>query len=393
MKLFTSESVTEGHPDKICDQISDAILDAVLEEDPLARVACETAITTGKVIVMGEISTNCQIDIKDIVKKRIRKIGYVDDSCGFNVDDCEIMVFVDEQSADIAMGVDDGIDLDFSKNQGTGAGDQGMMIGYATDETKELMPLPIVLAHRLTKRLAIARNIGLIPYLRPDGKAQVTVKYKDGKPIGIHTIIVSAQHMEGISRSRLAKDINEHVINEVIDGDLIDDDTKIFVNPTGRFVIGGPQADTGLTGRKIIVDTYGGVAGHGGGAFSGKDPTKVDRSGAYAARYIAKNIVAAKLASKCKVEIAYAIGISQPVSIHADTYGTGTVEDERLAEAVTSCFDLSPEGIIDNFSLRKPLYTQISTYGHFGRNELDLPWEMVDKAEELVMNLGLVTAY
>lgn len=376
-RLFTSESVTEGHPDKISDLISDAILDAILDADPNARVACEVTVTTGLVLVVGEISTTTYVDIKKIVRDTVREVGYDRAKYGFDCDTCAVITAIDEQSGDIAMGVDD-------DGQGLGAGDQGMMFGFACDETEEYMPMAISLAHKLTRRLTEVRKTGVLNYLRPDGKSQVTVEYnEDGSVKRIDTVVISTQHDDAVSIETLREDIKREVILPVIDPALLDADTKYFINPTGRFVIGGPQGDSGHTGRKIIVDTYGGYASHGGGAFSGKDPTKVDRSAAYAARYVAKNIVAAGLAKACEVQLAYAIGVAQPVSLRIDTRGTGVIGDGELAEKVAKVFDLSPSGIIDALDLRRPIYKQTAAYGHFGRNDLDLPWERLDKVEAL----------
>jgi S-adenosylmethionine synthetase len=387
-KLFTSESVTEGHPDKMCDQISDTVLDSILEKDPNARVACETAVTTGLVLVMGEITTNCYIDIPKLVRETIREIGYDRAKYGFDCDTCSVLTSLDEQSADIAMGVDEALEskegkMSEAELEAIGAGDQGMMFGFACDETEELMPMPISLAHKLTRRLTEVRKNGTLEYLRPDGKAQVTVEYENDKPVRIDTVVVSTQHDSEVSLETIKQDIKEHVINVVIPDDLLDENTKYYINPTGRFVIGGPQGDSGLTGRKIIVDTYGGYASHGGGAFSGKDPTKVDRSGAYAARYVAKNIVASGIASKCEVVLAYAIGVARPVSVLVNTYGTGKISDEEITEIINKHFDLRPAAIIRDLNLRRPIYRKTAAYGHFGRIDIDLPWERTDKIEEL----------
>ncbi|QUH31966.1 methionine adenosyltransferase [Vallitalea guaymasensis] len=387
-KLFTSESVTEGHPDKMCDQISDTVLDSILAKDPNARVACETAVTTGLVLVMGEITTNCYVDIPKLVRETIRGIGYDRAKYGFDCDTCSVLTSLDEQSTDIAMGVDEALESKEGKMseeelEATGAGDQGMMFGFACDETEELMPMPISLAHRLTRRLTEVRKNKTLKYLRPDGKAQVTVEYVDDKPVRVDTVVVSTQHDCDVQLETIKKDIIEHVIKPVISEDLLDDETKYLINPTGRFVIGGPQGDSGLTGRKIIVDTYGGYASHGGGAFSGKDPTKVDRSAAYAARYVAKNIVAAGIASKCEVVLAYAIGVAKPVSVLVNTYNTGKIADDKITDLINEHFDLRPAAIIRDLDLRRPIYKQTAAYGHFGRTDIDLPWEKTDKAEEL----------
>ena len=388
-RLFTSESVTEGHPDKICDNISDAILDAVIEQDPMSRVACETAITTDFVLIMGEITTKAKVDFEKIARETIREIGYDDDAKGFNCDTCQVKVRLDQQSTDIAMGVDQA--LEARENQMTeeqmdaiGAGDQGMMFGYASNETHELMPYPIALAHRLTKQLTKVRKDGTLPYLRADGKSQVSVEYDEqGKPVHLDAVVISTQHAPEISQEQIHEDIRKYVLDPVLPQELVDDETRIYINPTGRFVIGGPNGDSGLTGRKIIVDTYGGYARHGGGAFSGKDCTKVDRSAAYAARYVAKNLVAAGLADKCEIQLSYAIGVAQPTSVMVDTFGTGKLSDNRLVEIIRENFDLRPAGIIKMLDLRRPSYKQTAAYGHFGRPDLDLPWEALDKAEQL----------
>lgn len=384
--LFTSESVTSGHPDKLCDLISDTILDAILKKDPNAHVACEVTATMGLIHVMGEITTSCYVDIEKEVRNAIKNVGYVDSSCGLDGNTCGVIVSINSQSPDIAMGVDASLENkhgDKSAESQVGAGDQGMMFGFACDETKELMPLPISLAHLLAKKLEEVRKNGTLSYLRPDGKTQVTVEYKNGVPFRVDTVVVSTQHAEDIALQTIKDDVIEKVILPVLPGQLVDENTKVFVNPTGRFVIGGPAGDTGLTGRKIIVDTYGGFARHGGGAFSGKDPTKVDRSGAYAARYIAKNIVAAKVAKKCEVQIAYAIGVSKPVSVMVDTFGTSEISNEKLSEIVNKVFDLRPSSIIEKFGLKAPIYAQLSSYGHMGRESLGVAWEKTDKAEEI----------
>ena len=385
-KLFTSESVTEGHPDKVCDAISDAVLDEILAMDPDARVACETFCTTGIVTVMGEISTTCYVDIPKVARRVLNEIGYTNAAMGFDGNTCAVMTAIDEQSPDIALGVDRSLELKAGEEDALnrhGAGDQGMMFGYACDETPERMPLPISLAHKMAKRLAEVRKTGLLPYLCPDGKTQVTVEYEGDRPVRLETVVVSAQHSADVALEQLRADILKEVIVHTVPAGLMDEQTKVYINPTGRFVVGGPQGDTGLTGRKIIVDTYGGYARHGGGAFSGKDPTKVDRSAAYAARYAAKNIVAAGLARRCEVQLAYAIGVASPVSVMVETYGTATVPEEKIAEAVGKVFDLRPAAIIRDLQLRRPIYRALSAYGHMGREDLDLPWEKTDRAEAL----------
>ena len=388
-RLFTSESVTEGHPDKMCDAVSDAILDALMEKDPMSRVACETASCTGFVLVTGEITTNAYVDIPKIVRETVKEIGYDKSEYGFDGNTCAVMVSIDEQSSDIAMGVDKALEakenqMSEEELEAIGAGDQGMMFGYATNETEEYMPYPISLAHKLAKQLTKVRKDGILTYLRPDGKSQVSVEYDENdKPVRLEAVVLSTQHDPDVTQEQIHEDIKKYVFDPILPAELIDENTKFFINPTGRFVIGGPHGDAGLTGRKIIVDTYGGYARHGGGAFSGKDCTKVDRSAAYAARYVAKNIVAAGLADKCEIQLSYAIGVAQPTSIMADTFGTGKVSDEKLVEIIRENFDLLPAGIIKMLNLRRPIYKQTAAYGHFGRNDLDLPWEKLDKAEDL----------
>lgn len=385
-RLFTSESVTEGHPDKICDQISDAILDAIIEKDPYARVACETTVTTGIVNVMGEISTNCYVDIPKVVRNTIRGIGYTRAKYGFDCDTCAVVTSIDEQSPDIAMGVNEALEAkqgQMDKIEAIGAGDQGMMFGYASNETPEYMPLPISMAHKLAKRLSEVRKDGTLDYLRPDGKTQVTVEYEDNKPVRIDAIVISTQHSPRAGHERIESDMIEYVIKKVVPSELLDENTKYYINPTGRFVVGGPQGDSGLTGRKLIVDTYGGVGRHGGGSFSGKDPTKVDRSAAYAARWVAKNLVAAGTADKLEIQLAYAIGVAKPVSISVDTFGTGKISDEKIVDIIKKVFDLRPAAIIRDLDLRKPIYKQVAAYGHFGRDDLDLSWERLNKVEEI----------
>ena len=387
--LFTYESVTEGHPDKICDQISDAILDALMEQDPMSRVACETAITTGLVLVMGEITTKAYVDIQKIVRDTVREIGYTRGKFGFDAENCGVITAIDEQSSDIAMGVDKALEAKENKMSeeeldAIGAGDQGMMFGFATNETEEYMPFAIAMAHKLTRQLTKVRKEGTLPYLRPDGKSQVTVEYdNDGKPVRLDAVVLSTQHDPDVTQEQIHEDIKKYVFAPVLPQDMIDDETKFFINPTGRFVIGGPHGDSGLTGRKIIVDTYGGYGRHGGGAFSGKDCTKVDRSAAYAARYVAKNIVAAGLADKCEIQLSYAIGVAYPTSVRVDTFGTGKLEDTKLVEIIRENFDLRPAGIIKMLDLRRPIYKQTAAYGHFGRNDLDLPWEKLDRVDTL----------
>lgn len=380
-KYFTSESVTEGHPDKICDQISDAVLDAMLAQDPNSRVACEVMTTTGLIMVAGEVSTNCYVDIENIARETVREIGYDRAKYGFDCDSCAVITSLKGQSPDIAQGVDASIESRDGDEHDTGAGDQGMMFGFACDETDVLMPMPIYLAHKLTKKLSEVRKNGTLSYLRPDGKSQVTVEYDDDRVVRIDSVVISTQHSPAVDNETLHADIVKHVIKAVIPADLLDGDTKFYINPTGRFVIGGPQGDCGLTGRKIIVDTYGGYASHGGGAFSGKDPTKVDRSGAYAARYIAKNVVASGIAKKCEIQLSYAIGVAQPLSIYVNTYGTAKVSDDKIVDTIRENFDLRPSAIIKGFDLRRPIYKQTAAYGHFGRNDIDVPWEKTDMTE------------
>ncbi len=392
-KLFTSESVTEGHPDKMCDQISDAILDALLEQDPNSRVACETAVTTGLVMVIGEITTNAYVDIQKVVRETVRDIGYDRAKYGFDAETCAVMNAIDEQSADIALGVNESLEHKAGRIkddvEAVGAGDQGMMFGYACDETPEYMPLPISLAHKLAKKLSDVRKEKTLKYLRPDGKTQVTVEYEDDKPVRIDTIVISTQHNPDVTREQIEKDLKEFVISPIVDKNLLDENTKYLINPTGRFVIGGPHGDSGLTGRKIIVDTYGGYARHGGGAFSGKDATKVDRSAAYAARWVAKNIVAAGIAKRCEIQLAYAIGVAEPVSILVDTFGTGNIAEEKISEIIAKNFDLRPGAIINELGLRRPIFKQTAAYGHFGRTDVNLPWEELNKVDDLKKDAGL----
>ncbi|MCK8828163.1 methionine adenosyltransferase [Natroniella acetigena] len=388
--LLTSESVTEGHPDKVADQISDAVLDEILAQDPQARVACETSVTTGMILIAGEISTDCYVDIPKIAREKVKEIGYTRAKYGFDGDTCAVLTSIDEQSPDIAQGVDEALEVkEGEEKEEIGAGDQGIMFGYATDETEEMMPLPITLAHKLAQRLAEVRKEGILDYIRPDGKTQVTVEYEDDKPVRIDAVVVSTQHDPEVSLQQIREDIIEHIIKEVIDPEFLDEKSTYYINPTGRFVIGGPQGDAGLTGRKIIVDTYGGVARHGGGAFSGKDATKVDRSAAYAARYVAKNVVAAGLADRCEVQLSYAIGVAQPVSIMVDTFGTAKVDEIKIEELIRENFDLRPSKIIETLELSEPGYSQVAAYGHFGRNDLELSWERTDKADSLRQEAGL----
>ena len=392
-RLFTSESVTEGHPDKMCDQISDSILDALLVQDPNSRVACETAVTTGLVMVIGEITTNAYVDIQKVVRQTVKEIGYDRAKYGFDCETCAVINAIDEQSADIAMGVDEALEHKEGhmkdEVEAVGAGDQGMMFGFACDETPEFMPLPISLAHKLAKRLSDVRKDKTLDYLRPDGKTQVTVEYEDDKPVRIDTIVISTQHNPEVTREQIEKDLIENVIKPIVDSKLLDENTKYLINPTGRFVIGGPQGDSGLTGRKIIVDTYGGYARHGGGAFSGKDSTKVDRSAAYAARWVAKNVVAAGLAKKCEIQLAYAIGVAEPVSVLVDTFGTGIIADEKISEIISKNFDLRPGAIIRDLGLRRPIFKQTAAYGHFGRTDVSLPWEELNKVDDIKKDAGL----
>jgi len=393
-KIFTSESVTEGHPDKMADQISDAILDAIIGQDPLARVAAETMVTTGLVLVAGEITTNCYVDISRVVRNTIKEIGYTRAKYGFDCDTCAIITCLDEQSPDIAMGIDRAYEaktgeMSEDEIEAIGAGDQGMMFGYATNETDELMPMPILLASKMARRLTEVRKDGILTYLRPDGKTQVTVEYEDNKPVRVDTVVVSCQHHPEVNNNTIREDIIEHVIKKIVPGNMLDDKTRFFINPTGRFVIGGPQGDCGLTGRKIIVDTYGGMARHGGGAFSGKDPTKVDRSASYMARYVAKNLVAAELADRCEVQIAYAIGVAQPLSVSVDTFGTNRIPEEKIVEIIKNNFDLRPAAIIRDLDLRRPIYKKTASYGHFGRDDVDFTWERTDKAHAIKLQAHL----
>ena len=390
-KFFTSESVTEGHPDKICDQVSDAVLDAILEKDPQARVACETVVTTGMVMIMGEITTECYVDIPKVARDTIKEIGYDRAKFGFDCHTCAVLTSIDEQSGDIALGVDKSLEAKQSQSQELdhGAGDQGMMFGFACTETDELMPMPVSLAHKLAKRLTDVRKNGTLDYLRPDGKTQVTIEYVDDKPVRVDTIVISTQHSESVSLEKIREDMIKYVVEPIVDSNLLDSNTKYFINPTGRFVTGGPQGDSGLTGRKIIVDTYGGYARHGGGAFSGKDPTKVDRSACYAARYVAKNVVAAGLADKCEVQLAYAIGVANPVSVLVDTFGTAKVSEDKISDAINKVFDLRPAAIIRDLDLRRPIYKQTAAYGHFGRTDVELPWEKCDRVDALKEIIGL----
>ena len=388
-KIFTSESVTEGHPDKICDQISDAVLDTMLAQDPMSRVACEVLATTGLIVVAGEVTTNCYADIEEIARNTVKEIGYDKAEYGFDAESCGVIVTLKGQSPDIAMGVDSALETRGTGDaEDTGAGDQGIVFGYAIDETPEFMPLPIILSHKLVRKLSEVRKNGTLPYLRPDGKSQVSVEYIDNKPVRVTAVVISSQHSPEVTHGQIEKDIIEHVVKAVIPAEMLSDDTKYLINPTGRFVIGGPKGDCGLTGRKIIVDSYGGYGRHGGGAFSGKDPTKVDRSGCYMGRYIAKNIVAAGIAKECELEIAYAIGVAQPVSIHVTTRGTGIISDEEIEALIRKTFDMRPAAIINKLDLRRPIYKQVAAYGHFGRNDLDLPWERVDMVDELKKNMA-----
>lgn len=388
--FFSSESVTEGHPDKVADQISDAVLDSIIEKDPEARVACETMVTTGLILIAGEITTSCYVDLKKIARETVKEIGYTRAKYGFDGETCAVLTAIDEQSGDIAMGVDEALEVkEGQSSKDLGAGDQGLMFGYASNETEELMPLPIMLSHKLARRLAEVRKDGPLKYLRPDGKTQVTVAYEDDRPVYVDKVLISSQHHPKVSQDKIKEDIKKHVIEEIISDDLLKEDTEIFVNPTGRFVIGGPNGDTGLTGRKIIVDTYGGTAHHGGGAFSGKDPTKVDRSASYAARYIAKNIVAAELAERCEVQLSYAIGVARPLSVMVNSFGSSVISENRLEKIVRDEFDLRPAKIIENLNLKQPIYKDVAAYGHFGRHDLDLPWEKTDRVNKLRKKAGL----